>query len=181
MMPTLGQLFSGSMLIIPELHVETLGASGLTEECVSLADELCEELRVFGRPIVFEHGARQRTAGGCGIYHGHLHVVPVSRNLGSEELLPEGVAAGGLSDAWARLVDSDEYLIVRGANGNTRMLDLTSRPNHGYPSQHFRRRIVALCGLDADWDWRTYTAPELRLLETMSHFRRASRMAIAAV
>src|SRR5688572_7165034 len=75
-LPTLGQLFKGSLLVLPEEHVETF--SSLSTEMLARLPDLLSELEVsttrLGMPLIFEHGAKCFTGSGCGIYHAHMHI-----------------------------------------------------------------------------------------------------------
>jgi diadenosine tetraphosphate (Ap4A) HIT family hydrolase len=174
--PTVGQMFPGSMLVIPRKHIETLAGFGLatdgraTDELISLMDSLNAELSQFGDVVSFEHGARADTGASCGIYHAHLHCVPTPRVLRAEELLPRGQQVRGFGEGLRMLADASQYLIVRDSKGVTRLHD----QSHGageYGSQYFRRRIAQVLDAPVEWDWRTYVAPEPFLLETVAAFR----------
>src|SRR5687767_8976601 len=55
-LPTVGQMFAGSMLIIPREHVETLaGFESATGELISLMESLNADLARFGDVVTFEH------------------------------------------------------------------------------------------------------------------------------
>src|ERR1035441_9508049 len=78
-LPTLGQLFSGSLLIMPQPHFETTADLPKREldACLHLVSAFTARLYPFGKPVVFEHGARAGTGRACGIYHAHVHLVPL--------------------------------------------------------------------------------------------------------
>lgn len=175
-MPTIGQMFVGSLLLIPKRHIETLASADAAaqEELCALADHLRRVQRPLGEGVVFEHGARQSSGGGCGIYHAHLHLVPLPRRVTADQMLPGGAAAGTLRQALDGLRAADEYLVVEDHDGRTAALDLSAVPHHGYPSQFFRRRLAELLQPDAAWNWRSYTRPERALIETVDFFQNAA-------
>jgi diadenosine tetraphosphate (Ap4A) HIT family hydrolase len=168
-LPTLGQLFAGSLLLLPIDHVETCGQLTVDarQELGELAAEMTLRVHEFGEPIVFEHGATEPTGGGCGIYHAHLHIVPVPEPTLAATLFPEHEAqALDLQGAWDALQGAHEYLLMS-AGGQTLYSDLDGQAGR-YPSQFFRRRIADHFGLEAPWDWRAYTEIEPALLRTLS-------------
>src|SRR6266705_3229591 len=77
--PSLGQIVGGYLLIVPTSHLMALG---------DISDASLGEFTVLSRSVraileaeyescvFFEHGARCAAAGGCGVYHAHLHAVP---------------------------------------------------------------------------------------------------------
>jgi diadenosine tetraphosphate (Ap4A) HIT family hydrolase len=168
-LPTLGQLFTGSLLILPVDHVEMCSSlsAGAREELGELVAEVTLQVREFGEPVIFEHGAIEPSGGGCGIYHAHLHIVPVPEPTLATDLFPEHhTQARNLQEAWDLLQNTHEYLLMSAA-GQTLYSDLTGHLGV-YPSQFFRRRIVEHFGLEAPWDWRAYVDVEVALLRTLS-------------
>jgi len=63
-------------LVIPDIFINFLGRIEIL-------------VRKFGKPVIFEHGAKCSTGGGCGIYHAHLHVVPLPERINYLRILPE--------------------------------------------------------------------------------------------
>lgn len=167
-LPTLGQLFTGSLLILPVDHVETCArlTAEARQELEELAATMAHRVREFGEPIIFEHGATEPSGGGCGIYHAHLHIVPVPVSTLASTLFPEHQAqTQDLQRAWESLQNADEYLLMSAA-GQTLYSDLMGQASR-YPSQFFRRRIAEHFHLEAPWDWRAYTDVEPALLRTL--------------
>lgn len=167
-LPTLGQLFTGSVLILPLAHVETcaLLSSDERRELDEFAADVALRVRKFGEPIMFEHGALRRTGGGCGIYHAHLHIVPVPKITAATALFPEHQCrATNLLDALHELQGTDEYLLIN-AGDQTLFSDLGGQTGK-YPSQFFRRRIAEHFHLELPWDWRAYAEAEPALLRTL--------------
>jgi diadenosine tetraphosphate (Ap4A) HIT family hydrolase len=171
--PTVGQLLRGSLLILPRRHFDTcaqaqasLGAADL----VGLVERACDALRRFGRPLVFEHGARPHTGGACGVYHAHLHVVPVPDAVPLGDLLPRRAStARSLVEALAANESKDEYLLARDTAGLVGHLELSSRDRDDFPSQYLRRFLVRRFALDRPWDWRQAPVPEADLLWTIEN------------
>jgi len=83
--PTLGSLIEGWLLIISKEHYLCMGAlpGFLHSELQELLDLISNKLiGVYGPPTVFEHGpSKEGEDMGCGIDHAHLHVVPLQFSL----------------------------------------------------------------------------------------------------
>jgi diadenosine tetraphosphate (Ap4A) HIT family hydrolase len=176
-MPTIGQTFRGSMLVVPTSHVETVADCSISSihEVVRIADEIQSRMRTFGRFVAFEHGARASTGGGCGVYHAHLHVVPLPQSVAGEDLLPEGSTARDLPTALHELSGSDEYLLFRDTAGRTSYVDLSSVRPDRFVSQFFRRELGERFAPQIPWDWRVANRPEARLIDTVRWFRSERR------
>ncbi len=181
-MPTIGQLFRGSLLILPTTHVETM-ASLPESAMLDLAPFLTDLESVIGRngPVIaFEHGARCISGGGCGIYHAHLHLVPLSAPVSVDDLLPAEECshsferAPSLSGGLRNLRSSPEYLLVRDTDSRVRFIDLSSSPGARYPSQYFRRTLAERFNLDRPWDWRMFEEPEQYVFDTVGMFETAN-------
>lgn len=173
-LPTIGQLFKGSLLIVPELHIETLSmlkSSELVElEQVVMTTE--KMIGSFGRPLIYEHGARMCTSSGCGIYHAHLHVIPVPRTLRLQELsLGELVQKGSLTAALLELHSAPQYLLCRDTEHNLGFVLPATDDDPRFRSQFMRRHLARLFSLQNEWDWRLYKSPENWLIETVRSFR----------
>ncbi len=178
-MPTLGQLFKGSLLILPRQHIETMAQipSAQLDSLLILLDRLEKRLVPFGLPILFEHGAKCVTNGGCGIHHAHFHLVPVPKPLSWADMLPDEDAyrADTLVDALTRLQRTDEYVLFRDTYGHIAFLEITDdEVRKWFPSQYFRRQLAQHFHRKEPWDWRAYTWQEPWLLETLKWFRDTS-------
>jgi diadenosine tetraphosphate (Ap4A) HIT family hydrolase len=181
-MPTIGQLFPGSLLIMPVTHTETM-ASLSKDALLQLSYFISDLEAVISRDkpvIALEHGACCKTGGGCGIYHAHLHLVPIPTSIFTNDLLPVGTdsdlfgKAPSLIEGLYALRSSVEYLIVRDTKNQVRYIDSPSMLGKRYPSQYFRRRLTDLFDLDCSWDWRTYQEPEQYVFETINMFKDAN-------
>ncbi|MBA7656390.1 hypothetical protein ES703_64314 [subsurface metagenome] len=181
-MPTIGQLFPGSLLVMPMSHVETM-ASLPESALLDLSTFITDLEMVIGQnsPVIaFEHGARCITGGGCGVYHAHLHLVPVPTPVSIDDLLPNkedlqfSKLATSISTGLQSLMSSPEYLLFRDCDYRVRFLELSTLSHKRYPSQYFRRALAELFNLDRSWDWRTYQEPEQYLFETINMFRDAN-------
>jgi diadenosine tetraphosphate (Ap4A) HIT family hydrolase len=168
-MPTLGQLFRGSLLLLPRRHFETVAGmpARYREELVELLPCLEQELQPLGAPVVFEHGAKAHTGRSCGIYHAHLHIVPVPRPVLAADIMPPGAQfTSDVRLALRAVARADSYLFFKDTAG------LTGYALEGAPcgSQYFRRELVKHFRLNSSWDWRDYTSPEPDLLASVNRF-----------
>jgi len=173
-LPTIGQLFTGSLLIMPLEHFET--AAQMPKEqldtCLHMVSVFSARLRFFGKPVVFEHGARTGTGRSCGIYHAHLHLVPVPSDISIEEALPRtGIEATNLEQAYDDLKTKDTYLLFRDTCGRVRHVSGSAACSENYSSQYFRKTLVSHFDLHAPWDWRDYKGVEERVLDTLAVLR----------
>jgi diadenosine tetraphosphate (Ap4A) HIT family hydrolase len=171
--PTIGQLFPGSILVVPKEHVETFAqlTSELQTEALHLIQELEPRLERYGHLFLFEHGAQSSCGGGCGIYHAHIHLIPCPRPTKQYEIVDFRVQhASTLLEAWSRVEDSVEYLALRDGFGAVGYC-APGESGMGFGSQYCRRRIVEHFDLERPWDWRAYDSVEPFLLETVEALR----------
>lgn len=173
-LPTIGQVFPGSLLVLPEDHVETLASlpDHRQADLVQFVATLSNFMAVSRPLAAFEHGARAHTGGSCGIYHAHLHLVPLPKPVGLDEVLPcRRMHTGDLGAALRALRNSDQYLLFATDEG-CGFLDIagSSKP---YPSQFFRRRLAEILKPDVSWDWRSIQAAEPDVISTVELFRQA--------
>lgn len=159
-LPTLGQLAEGHLLILPSGHLRAL--ADLSYGRIQQMESLCRQVRlaltnVYGDCIFFEHGIRSKGSGGCGIDHAHMHAVPVQAD-GVLNLLAKkfnGNRIGSLADVKAL---TSSYLFFESASTERHVFLVDS----SLPSQYMRRLVAETIG-KADWDWRrSGREPELR-------------------
>lgn len=157
--PSLGSLVSGWLLIVPKSHVICLGA---------LSDELVQEMQLVSRKMadlvsrsyekvcLFEHGPTAgRKSTGCSVDHAHLHLVPVEFDLATIALrfMPDG--SKWLSADWNSCRDAfhqgSDYLYIEQPIGVGRIATHTE-----FPSQVFRKAIAHHLGIDEEYSWRDF-------------------------
>jgi diadenosine tetraphosphate (Ap4A) HIT family hydrolase len=173
-MPTLGQLFKGSVLVLPREHVEAAAmmSAGQLDELEATVAVLERRMSLFGPCVVFEHGARCHTGAGCGIYHAHVHIVPVPKEVSCGELLGDGFQyANSFRSVLGNLCGTASYVFFRDTAGLTAYRDLSSTPRRNFPSQFLRRRLAEYFGVDRPWDWRRYDYQEPWLLDVLRCFK----------
>jgi diadenosine tetraphosphate (Ap4A) HIT family hydrolase len=171
--PTLGQLVPGSLLVVPKQHIETFAqlSCELRIEALHFINQLEPRLQRFGHCFLFEHGAQSACGGGCGIYHGHVHLVPLPTPVRHDDVVDFQVQrAATLLEVWNKVEDCLEYLALRDGFGTVGYcVPDGSRP--GFGSQYCRRRIAEYLNLGRPWDWRAYDSVEPFLLDTVEALR----------
>jgi diadenosine tetraphosphate (Ap4A) HIT family hydrolase len=165
--PSIGQLTDGYLLAAPKRHYATFDE--MPQDLWVEFQRLYEHVRatlfsLYGPCLSFEHGARQASSGGCGIYHAHMHLVPFP---GAVDDLIRDLKRRFAWRILPKLIDLHEqdekpasYLFVE-APDSTRYLFSASN----LPSQFMRRLLSEAIGRD-DWDWRI-AGREQRLLATI--------------
>jgi diadenosine tetraphosphate (Ap4A) HIT family hydrolase len=172
-MPTIGQIVEGHVLVLPFQHYTSIG--GLPHSQISELEGLLGLLKrtilsSYGvQPVFFEHGTacEDKESGGCGIYHMHLHAVPLPNgiNLKTSISLPmreitslfelKGIISAGRS--YVLYIDQADNKFV---SENARL-----------PSQYMRKTLADALG-SRNWDWRTYEREE-RLVSTFDKLSKA--------
>lgn len=123
----------------------------------------------YGHVISFEHGAKKETGGSCGIYHAHIHVMPVPDDLDLSCFFnkeSDVKKSGALSQCYESLKKSSQYLMATNSNGQVYFVDI-AQGTIKYPSQFFRKRIADYYHLNQSWDWREYQNVEENVVETI--------------
>lgn len=176
-LPTIGQLFKGSLLILPKLHFQTFATipGELRSEAMMFIDRIAARARIYGNVFMFEHGAHSQSGGACGMYHAHIHLIPLPGILESNELMRlSGQRTKDLNHAWSEVMSASEYLVIRDTSGSVVCFTNTAS-QRAFESQFVRRRLADHYKLDRPWDWRSYDAIEPDLVSTYTRLRVPSR------
>lgn len=84
-MPMVGPLVPGYLLIVPKKHVESISLLSTCEleELFQIKNDIQDIFeKYYGKSIVYEHGALTHTLrGGCCSDHAHLHIVAIEANV----------------------------------------------------------------------------------------------------
>src|SRR6266581_6159362 len=165
-MPSLGQILEGYLLVLPIKHFKALSdlPGLLLEEFAAISECVGKILKdQYGPYVLFEHGTRSEGVGGCGIYHAHLHAVPLGQ-------VPDPVDDLKLNFPCAELTHLNEiskrsaglpsYLFYQDSDARLYLFDTGP-----LPSQYMRKLLADALGKE-DWDWRT-AGREERLLATI--------------
>ena len=164
--PSIGPLSVGHLLIVPRAHV--LGTLHLgserVAECDGLVSTCVRRLRSLysSSILLFEHGsalAGTRRSSAC-VEHAHLHVLPGPRAFVLRvQAWLRGSRAGRDLTSVRGLVEADAYLLVGEANS-----ELCVAPSPvGIPSQFLRQHYALAAGTINQWDWRSSPGKDLFL------------------
>jgi diadenosine tetraphosphate (Ap4A) HIT family hydrolase len=164
--PSVGQLVDGYLLVLPKDHYTTLDE--LTTELVAELADTSERVRaalseIYGSCVCFEHGARGPLNGGCGIYHAHLHIVPLSGISDPAESLKLKFPFAELvhlREIGHRSASLSSYLFYQDSDARLYLFDTGPLPSQ------YMRKLLADALRTQDWDWRT-AGREERLLATI--------------
>ncbi len=153
--PSLGALVPGHVLILPKRHYYSVGEIAdtdlaqfelLTQRVQSLL------LRLYGSCSSFEHGCVEGVgkAGAC-IDHAHLHMLPLKTDLreGIQSRFGPGAEIHRFSELGQYVSQQIPYLYYRSPNGSSRAYEALQAP-----SQFFRQLIYATAHTTAPWDWK---------------------------
>lgn len=172
-LPSIGQFVENYMLILPRRHMESLAEMNENEtaEFKKIFHKLKVSLTNFGKVIAFEHGAKKETGGGCGVYHAHLHIMPLNKDIDLFEFYKhKPVHFGSLKEAYLFLSSCNEYLLSINSDNEIAAVDLTDFSGV-YPSQYMRKKISEKLNVNYPWNWRLYKKPEERLISVVNNYK----------
>jgi diadenosine tetraphosphate (Ap4A) HIT family hydrolase len=153
--PCIGQLAEAHSLIVPKRHVNTFGMVPRADliELMDAINEFRSKYASSKEVLIFEHGARDANHGGCGIYHAHLHLVPLDHCPDPNDLFAfeRGTTERNLENALIKAGQFDQYVLVGSLEKGFEIQELL-KP---LPSQFLRRNLALLLGVSG-WDWRGY-------------------------
>lgn len=162
--PSLGALVEGWVLVVPKEHEISMGALPLTlrEEAAEIERQTRVALRnQYEKPVIaFEHGPSAENHGtGCGVDHAHLHLVPLECDLLTcvRPFVPattEWKACDWDDLAKAHAAGLD-YLYFR-PEGRNGLMALSQ----DFGSQVFRKAIASFLRLESEFNWREYPQVE---------------------
>ena len=167
-LPSLGSLVPGWLLLIPKTHFVCMGA--LSPDLATEMDRLKQHLALqvsteYGNACVFEHGpSRANKSIGCGVDHAHVHVVPVGFDLAeaARVFMPNDAAwrrHATWNDCQTAFAQGHDYLYVEQPLGSG-----VIAVDDDFGSQVFRKAIAAHLGELEKFNWRDY--PRLDLIAT---------------
>lgn len=165
-MPSLGQIVPGYVIILPKRHELSLARLSLNE--LHELGDMVDHVRLmldehYSTPVLFEHGMKGvESNNGCGVYHAHLNAVPL---VDSVDLID--VSRFRRISGLEGLLDFAEtsYLYFADQRGShfVKMIEKL-------PSQWMRRALASAVGVQ-DWDWR-HAGQEEELVETLRTMKR---------
>ena len=156
--PSVGALTAGHVLLCPKPHVTSLG-----ELSAEIAAEYLEAKRNLTATIVarfhspvhaFEHGcAKGSPRVICTVDHAHLHLLPAPKGL--TDIILGAFSwrqIGAKSDDLARAVNALEYLYYESPDGEC----FVAQQKQEFESQIMRRIIASALGKCEAWNWREH-------------------------
>ncbi len=152
--PTLGQLTEGHLLVVPKAHFTAL--ADMPDRLLQEFDDLVIQSRTilkmqYNRSVAFEHGVRTDAGGGCGICHAHLHIVPLKEStdpINRLKAIHKWVAVESMLEIKTKGSLAKPYLYYEDAQLARYMFEVEY-----LPSQYIRRVLADELG-KRDWDWR---------------------------
>ncbi|MBA3239699.1 MAG: hypothetical protein H0T60_00545 [Acidobacteria bacterium] len=172
--PTLGPLAPGHLMLVPRAHHFSILScpEDILSECQTLLESCAEMLRViYGQDVlIFEHGAtaqQQKVCGAC-IDHAHLHVVPGPTSFISSAMYEshEWEPGTSLPDV-SNKVSGSPYMLVGQLSPRALWV---RRCKEAVPSQLLRRILAFELGCEGEWDWRKQLNPNA-FLQTIKDWR----------
>lgn len=169
--PTIGQLVEGYLLVAPKKHYATFAEvpSVFWAEIERIYDRVRRGLSdSYGSCIIYEHGARGPGKGGCGIYHAHLHAMPLATASDPADILKQRFSymeLADLTEVAKQGAGLPSYLLYQDSAARNYLFDTGP-----LPSQYMRKLLGEALG-NANWDWRV-AGKEDRLLATIDRFSR---------
>jgi ATP adenylyltransferase len=175
--PSLGSLVEGWLLIVPKIHHISMGAlpTGLRQEADDLERRVSRLLDLeYRRPIVvFEHGPSAAKHGtGCGVDHAHLHLVPTGCDVlkYAQPFVPASASwrIAGPDSGWdlrTRAYKSGQDYLYLKPHDDEALVAVCE----DFGSQVFRRAISAYVGIEQEFNWRDYPRIDtvLRTIKTL--------------
>lgn len=180
-LPSLGSIVPGYLLIVPRNHVlsaSALSAKGL-RDLRSVVAEMRSLLRShFGPTVCFEHGPSAPGSNlGCSVDHAHMHLVPIRAELSDlssiAHLTWEPVE--GLH-ALREKVSGRDYIYFEDDSGRAYVTYFSNSPSEG---QLVRRALADFLGLRNTFDWRTHQFEE-NMIQTLKAFEPGHRIDVSA-
>jgi diadenosine tetraphosphate (Ap4A) HIT family hydrolase len=155
--PSLGPLADGHVLLCPKTHVRGFAALGRAVQIdyLDAKARLTERLAAEYGPMLyaFEHG--MSIEGGhviCSTEHAHMHFVPFQPSLPATWLDADvwTVFDGSLA-ALERITGGNEYLLYESPSG---VSYVAAAHDRRFQSQHMRQALAAAMKTGTHWDWR---------------------------
>jgi len=158
--PTIGSIVPGWLLIVPRSHFMSVGSfdAPMLHEFAGLQKTAAAALRdCFGTVSFFEHGAiRKGESVGCGVDHAHLHIVATEFDLvtgakasGKSQLQWRSVS--GIKSTKAYVAEQMPYIFVESLVGGAWIGSAS-----WIESQLIRKVIAAYTGQPDCWDWKAH-------------------------
>jgi diadenosine tetraphosphate (Ap4A) HIT family hydrolase len=173
-LPSIGQIVEGYLLILPINHMISLRTM---DNCNIVNLEIIKDkikqinYTLYNKgTIFFEHGMVNEQCGGCGIYHAHLHAVPLITDIDItnyiENIIPEinFHCVKNFNDIDEIVPKNMSYLYYENLNSEKYLTSCKT-----IPSQIFRKIIANHLNIET-WKWQDFKY-ELKLIDTYNKFQ----------
>lgn len=157
--PSLGAIVEGWLLIIPKQHYLSYGylqSDELYNELEEIIDYVGGIVKnIYGDFVVFENGAFcADKLVGCGVDYAHIHIVPTKHNLldiveKQFSIKYNWKPISLLKSSSEYVKDNKPYLFYKDQQGKSY---ITTDAN--IPSQLFRKAIAYTKGVEKEYDWK---------------------------
>lgn len=178
--PCMGQLREGHLLIASKEHINAMGMlkKDMLVELESLIfriGNLYERLYHMN-VLCFEHGVLNDNGnnGGCGIYHMHLHLVPI-RDSEFQAVLSKVknketnkvYLSQKLEDTCKCITDRETYVYLGLFDSDQKKeLYIVKSSENYFESQYIRKVVCTVFG-KKEWDWKKIKYEEETFLSTL--------------
>lgn len=156
-LPSLGAIVEGHLLIIPREHYVSIGA--MPEDYIIELNVLKEKVHkimheVYGPVIYFEHGpAKPGEIAGCCIDHAHLHCIPLTVDILPKLFLK--FKSNEINNIlYLKTVHENNQSYLYYENQMQKKYVFLVQDN--LESQYMRRLIADAVGQSYRWNWREY-------------------------
>jgi len=166
--PTVGQIVPGSLLLLTKQHYETFAElpKSFQNQLGDVMASVQDHMKV--KTVLFEHGARKKTNASCGVFHAHIHFVPIDnlKNIG-DLIGNKSVQFESIEEAYKYLENSDNYIFFQDSEQNIFVNTVSNGESELFTSQHFRKWLVKNYHPEKEWDWKKYNFVESDLVTTL--------------
>lgn len=175
--PSLGSIVEGWLLIIPKKHYLSLGYLQ-SPELYSELESLLEYIgyitkKLYGEYILFENGAFcSDKLVGCGVDYAHIHIVPTHENLieiieNDFHIKYNWKKIDSILESQNFVMNNKPYLYYRNQQGISYITT-----DNNIPSQLFRKAIAYKNGYTDKYDWKTEIFKN-NILRTITKYQKA--------
>lgn len=177
--PCMGQLREGHLLIASKAHVNSIGQLKRSEQqelknlMVYITDFYRKNYNM--EALCFEHGALNDFGqnGGCGIYHMHMHMVPIKKeeyaeivNKVSSERENHLYNAAEIYDTSQYIRENMTYIFIEYIDELSNIWSILINDNNFFESQYMRK-IVGETVHVKEWDWKKNKIVEPEFIRTL--------------
>lgn len=168
-MPCIGQLVQMHCMLIPKKHDCTIAksSSGLLPEIEFLLTTFSNSyVSENEKLLIFEHGVNNNEQGGCGIYHAHLHLLPLQKHIHAFESLEYNTSDlfTDLKTVFSIFENETPYLLV-----GTQKDGFSCKKLKNPIESQYLRKILSMELELPEWNWKKYGRQEsvCNLLESI--------------